>query len=211
MRGIASGLALSLVATNIATPSARGQSALFSLPCLGCYHWLRASSSHRLRVLRDSFAPPRLSAASKAGHCPDRQCAATWAGCSAAATCRLHLCRGCLRRIVPGGREAVSRTQFPTPLCRCCGALPDVCGPGWQRLRAVGVAREDGADRRPPRRFRLRRRIPQRGRARRAVLTYARRPLRLRVGRLGHHLPTEAATQPSSPLPRPSNPRLRGD
>jgi hypothetical protein len=62
---------------------------------------------------------------------------------------------------------------------------------GWRR--AAGGAREDEADRRPPPWFRLLRRIPQRGRARHAVLTYARRPLRLREGRLGHHPPHEAA------------------
>ena len=54
---------------------------------------------------------------------------------------------------------------------------------GWRR--AAGVAREDEADRRPPPWFRLMGRIPQRGRARHAILTYARRPLRLRGGRLG--------------------------
>ena len=59
--------------------------------------------------------------------------------------------------------------------------------------RAAGGAREDEADRRPPLWFRLPRRIPQRGRAPHAMLTHARRPLRLRVGRFGHHLPTEAA------------------
>ena len=48
------------------------------------------------------------------------------------------------------------------------------------RRRAAGGAREDGADRRPPRWFRLPRRFPQRGRACHALLTYARRPLRLR-------------------------------
>ena len=63
------------------------------------------------------------------------------------------------------------------------------------RRRAAGGAREDEADRRPPRWFRLPRRITQRGRACHAVLTYARRPLRFRVGRFGHHPPTEAATQ----------------
>ena len=62
MRGVVSGLALSLVAANIATPFARRQRALFSLPCLGYYRWLRAVSLLRLRVLRSSFAPPRLSA-----------------------------------------------------------------------------------------------------------------------------------------------------
>ena len=46
--------------------------------------------------------------------------------------------------------------------------------------RAAGGAREDEADRRPPLWFRLPRRIPQRGRAPHAMLTYARRPLRLR-------------------------------
>lgn len=80
MRGVVSGLVLSLVAANIAMPFARRQRALFSLPCLGYYRWLRAVSLLRLRVLRSSFAPPRLSAASKTRHCADRQCAATWAG-----------------------------------------------------------------------------------------------------------------------------------
>ena len=158
---------------------------MFSLPCLGYYRWLRAVTLLRLRVLRDSFAPPRLSAASKADHCPDRQCAATWAGCSAAATCRLPLRRGCRRRIVPGGREAVPRTQYPTPPCRCCGTAPSVGEWRLARLRAGGVAREDEADRRPPLWFRLLRRVPQRGRACHAILTYAWRPRRLRVGRLG--------------------------
>ena len=53
------------------------------------------------------------------------------------------------------------------------------------RRRAAGVAREDGADRRPPLWSRLLRRITQRGRARHALLTYARRTLRLReeIGR----------------------------
>ena len=53
------------------------------------------------------------------------------------------------------------------------------------RRRAAGGAREDEADRRPPLWFRLLRRIPQRGRACHAMLTYARRPLRLREGRFG--------------------------
>ena len=61
--GVALGLALSLVVSNIATPSARRQSAAFSLPCLGYYLWLRAVSLLRLRVRHSSFAPPLRSAA----------------------------------------------------------------------------------------------------------------------------------------------------
>ena len=100
----------------------------------------------------------------------------------------------------PGNRRGQS-------LAVCAGVAHDVGGPGRQYpprpkgeprsgrgvRRAAGGAREDEADRRPPLWFRLPRRIPQRGRAPHAMLTYARRPLRLRVGRFGHHLPTEAA------------------
>ena len=79
------------------------------------------------------------------------------------------------------------------PYWRCCGALPiREQGVNCGRRRAAGGAREDGADRRPPRWFRLLRRFPQRGRACLAILTYARRTLRLRVGRLGR-----AARQPT--------------
>ena len=73
------------------------------------------------------------------------------------------------------------------PFAASC-ALPPCGGTSWsacRRRRAEGGAREDGADRRPPRWFRLLRRFPQRGRARYAPLTYARRPLRLRGGRFG--------------------------
>ena len=53
-------------------------------------------------------------------------------------------------------------------------------GANCERRRAAGGAREDGADRRPPRWFRLPRRFSQRGRACLAILTYAWRTLRLR-------------------------------
>ena len=87
---------------------------------------------------------------------------------------------------------AFGRARLVLPLLRCLAWCRWVWRAG---RRAAGVAREDGADRRPPPWFRLRRRITQRGRARHAVLTYARRPLRFREGRFGHHPPTEAATQ----------------
>ena len=72
---------------------------------------------------------------------------------------------------------------FPAPRCRtgivAARRLKEQ-GLNCGRRRAAGGAREDGADRRPPRWFRLLRRITQRGRARHAILTYARRMLRLR-------------------------------
>ena len=67
---VAAGLALGLVAANVATPFARRQQALFSLPCLGYYLWLQAVPLLRLRVLRDSFAPPRRSVASSSSPSP---------------------------------------------------------------------------------------------------------------------------------------------
>jgi hypothetical protein len=80
------------------------------------------------------------------------------------------------------------------PFAASC-ALPPCGGTAWsacRRRRAEGGAREDGADRRPPRWFRLLRRFSQRGRACLAILTYAWRTLRLREGRLGR-----AARQPT--------------
>ena len=99
-------------------------------------------------------------------------------------------------RDTPALSRAARQPPRSTPLLSAVVAalrLMSVGLDGWRR--AAGGAREDEADRRPPPWFRLLRRIPQRGRARHAVLTYARRPLRFREGRFGHHPPTEAATQ----------------
>ena len=73
--------------------------------------------------------------------------------------------------------------------------------PAAGRRRAEGGAREDAADRRPPRRFRLQRRFPQRGRARHALLTYVRRTLRLRG----------ATYPPREACPRSGCPRYNGN
>ena len=90
--------------------------------------------------------------------------------------------------------EPLSSLAGPSlPYWRCCGALPiREQGVNCGRRRAAGGAREDGADRRPPRWFRLLRRFPQRGLACLAILTYAWRTLRFRYGRLGR-----AARQPT--------------
>ena len=82
----------------------------------------------------------------------------------------------------PRGQATAATTPFLSAVVAAL-RLMSVGLDGWRR--AAGGAREDGADRRPPRWFRLQRRITQRGRACHAVLTYARRPRRLRVGRLG--------------------------
>ena len=100
-----------------------------------------------------------------------------------------------VRRPTPT-REAVA-LPCPPPLRRKRLARLPAAG----RRRAEGGAREDAADRRPPRWFRLQRRFPQRGRARHALLTYARRTLRLRG----------ATYPPREACPRSGCPRYNGN
>ena len=110
---------------------------------------------------------------------------------------------GCVPRPRPSIRWRLPFAPFALAHLRACSLstavvaalCPVSVGLDRWRRRAAGGAREDGADRRPPLWFRLMRRIPQRGRACHAILTYAWRPLRFRVGRFGHHPPTEAAPQ----------------
>ena len=99
------------------------------------------------------------------------------------AGCGRCLSYGC-EFFAPHSRHPVS----PPPARHVIAPIDSAPQHGRKRCgvrRAAGGARETGADRRPPRWFRLMRRTSQRGRACHAMLTYARRPLRLREGRLG--------------------------